>query len=601
MVIDAIGPVAASWLPPRIPLSETMAIAVARLWLISPHRDAAMRATRAHLRSASDVLRVAIVLMGGSPSLASPTRLRSLGRALRRAVLDVLEQLPLEDVIENMRRHRALWKRVGERLHPFERAHELPNTTLAFATLRGTDIATTSFAEKLHEQATHLPFVYLEDGRVRTIAWAAPIEEALRAGNPRSALARLTHRSGELLRRADHLVRIAQTRQLDALQTCVKAIELAAVKGPPAAMLMLASHVARRGRPWSRRVFFAAGQPLRAWTAPDARRPLRGDAIAVIVGAIRRQLVTRAENKRQFPRAVLDRTLGELSLPLDESPRAQRSVVWPRSSELAIPEGQLVRVFVHGGTLAVELFDDNWRHHASCDAAHPVLGDDAATYVVSSSAQLVELHGEKLYARGAQHVVLTVRGTQPMFAGLLAEGQAFDPHAAAMRFDLPRRGTLAVALTIDLGERRLRWVDLPIRRADLDRVGGYRAALAHLGRAFADLGAAGARPTMWDLACIHASARANVIYVRERDGSYTMYRRRDNESRVGRLGRLLSGAADDGKLPTIPTVDAPTWFALVTGIGLPAGSIGYALDPGGLSPDVVRLAAGDLLAELALP
>ena len=51
---------------------------------------------------------------------------------------------------------------------------------------------------------------------------------------------------------------------------------------------------------------------------------------------------------------------------------------------------------------------------------------------------------------------------------------------------------------------------------------------------------------MWDVACIHAAARANTIYIRERDGSFTTYRRRDNETKHARLGRLMSGAADDG-------------------------------------------------------
>ena len=46
--------------------------------------------------------------------------------------------------------------------------------------------------------------------------------------------------------------------------------------------------------------------------------------------------------------------------------------------------------------------------------------------------------------------------------------------------------------------------------------------------------------------------------------------------------------------------DAPTWFALVTGMPLPRGSIGYALDGRHLGADVSRLSAADLIAELAV-
>jgi hypothetical protein len=103
---------------------------------------------------------------------------------------------------------------------------------------------------------------------------------------------------------------------------------------------------------------------------------------------------------------------------------------------------------------------------------------------------------------------------------------------------------------------------------------------------------------MWDLACIHAAARATVIYIRERDGSFTMYRRRDGESPRARLARLMSGADLDGKANAIPPADAPTWVALVTAdLSLPPGSVGYVLDPRAGS-GIEVLAAGDLVADL---
>ena len=161
---------------------------------------------------------------------------------------------------------------------------------------------------------------------------------------------------------------------------------------------------------------------------------------------------------------------------------------------------------------------------------------------------------------------------------------------------------ITVPLTIDLSERRLRWLDVHVKdHRDLKSVGGYRSALAHIGRDFADLIGTHARATMWDVACVHAAARANVVYIRERDGTFTVYRRRDQESKVVRLGRMMSGAADDGRVPELPVTDAPTWFALLSGLPLPRGSVGYALDIRGLPAEgVERQAAGDLIAELSL-
>jgi hypothetical protein len=183
------------------------------------------------------------------------------------------------------------------------------------------------------------------------------------------------------------------------------------------------------------------------------------------------------------------------------------------------------------------------------------------------------------------------------------EAAPFDPRAVHQRFDLRGRSLITVPLTIDIAERRLRWLDVHIKeRGDMYQVGGYRAALAHIGRDFADLLATHARPTMWDLAAIHAAARANLVYIRERDGTFTTYRRRDHESVGARLARVLSGGNDEGKIAAIPATDAPTWFAVVAGdLALPAGSTGYMLDARGAAPNLTRLAAADLIAELAKP
>ena len=628
-VIDTIGPRVVTWLPARIPVKETMALAIARLWLISPNRSAMVKQTAGYLRTATDVLRVACVLMGGNAELVEPMKLRSIARGLRRAVLEALDALDLEQATEDVMRHIGLWKRAGERLHPFELADKLPNAALVFAAARGTNLAKASFGAALRERAIRLPYISVEDDKLRPIAWAGPIEDALRAGNPRSALARLTHRSGELLRRADHLVRMAQTRQPDALNTILKAVELAAQKGSPGTLLTLASHVARRGRAWPRRVFFPKGEVLRAWGTRDERVALRGDAIAVIVGAIRRQLLTRADTRRQFPRAVIDRALVDLLVPINERTSSRAKLAWPRGSELALPEGQMLRLFLHWEQpqdrqvdldLSVAFFDAKWRHVATCDFTNLVVGTRAAVHsgdltdapAPLGASEFVDLHLEQLALQGARHAVMVVFSYNSVpfdqlpfgFAGLMlspAEGEHFDPRAVVQRFDLRGRSLITVPLTIDLAERRMRWLDVHVKdRGALHQVGGYRAALAHVGRDFADLIGVHSRPTMWDVACIHAAARANTIYIRERDGSFTTYRRRDTETKYARLGRLMSGAAEDGKVAAIPSADAPTWFALMSGMPLPKGSQGYALDARGLTTGSELVSAADLISALSL-
>ena len=624
-VIDTIGPRAVEWLPEKITVKETSALVIARLWTIAPKRDAMIKATAPHLRTATDVLRVACVLMGGNAELVNPMRLGPISRGLRRAVLTALDRLAPEQAIEDVMRHQRLWVRAGERLHPFEHVDKLPNAALAFAVARETRLDKVSFGPALRSRAKGLPYVRIVDDVVQRVAWAGPIEEALRAGNPRSALARLTHRPGELLRRADHLVRVAQARQLDGLQTIITAIQLAVARAQPAQLLTLASHLARRARKWERRVFFPKGEVLKAWSTEDRRAPLRLDAIGAIVGQVRAELIERAERRRHFPRAVIDRALGDLLVPINERTASRSRLAWPRGSELPLPQGQALRLFLHWeepvGTrvdldLSVAFFDAAWRHVATCDftnlrvpgAVHS--GDLTSAPPPLGASEFVDLDLEALHASGARHAVMTVFSYNSVpfdrlpfgFAGLMvapAEGTHFEPRAVVQRFDLRGRSLITVPLSIDLGERRLRWLDVHVAsRGEMHEVGGYRAALAHVGKDFEDLLSAAARPTMWDVACIHAAARANTVYIRERDGGFTMYRRRDGESARARLARLMSGADHDGKARAIPAADAPTWVALLRAdLYLPAGSTGYVLDPRTAS-GLALLGAADLVSEL---
>jgi hypothetical protein len=632
VVIDAMGPKTVQWLPARIPVKETMAIALARLWMVAPDRAAMLHAMRAHLATATDVLRVAVVLLGGNPGLVEPMRLGSIGRDLRRTLLEAIDRLPPDQAIEDMWRYRGLWKRVGERLHPYEHAKRLPVATLAFAAVRRTKLDTATFGGAIRDEARGIATVRIVDDRARVTPWASFVEDRLRAGDVRAAAERLGQRPGELLRRVDHLIRVAQARQPDALAAVIGAVEAAATRGSPTMLLGLASHTARRTEPWPRRVFFPKGEVLGAWGIPDGRAPLRSDAIAAIVALLRAELVTRAAGRRNFARAVIDRGIADLRVPLGERGAARPKPAWPRGSELGLPEaaaGTALRWFVHWEDapgmhvdldLSVAMFDAAWRHVATCDLANLVVGDRAAVHsgdLTSAppplgASEFVDLDVDRLRALGARHAMMVVFSHNSIpfdqltcgFAGLVLrprDGDPFDPRAVAPRFDLHGKAMINVPLVIDLETRQLRWLDVPIAgHGVLRRAGGYRAALAHLGRDFADLAASGARPTVWDIATIHAVARANIVYVRERSGAIAAFRRRDKEQTLGRLARLQGGGDADTMLGELPPANAPTWFALLRDdIALPPGSAGYVLDPRSPSAGVERLSAGDLVRDLS--
>jgi hypothetical protein len=630
-VIDAMGPRTVHWLPIRIPVKETMAVTLARLWTVAPDRTAMVNATRSHLTTATDVLRVAAVLLGGNPGLAEPMRLGSLPRNMRRAVLDALDRLPADAVIEDMWRRRGLWKRVGERLHPYEYAARLPVATLGFAAVRQSRLDDSELGAVVRDESRGVATVRIAGDRARVTPWISLVEDRLRAGDARAAAERLGQRPAELLRRVDQLVRVAQARQPDALAAVIGAVEAAAARGAPGMLLGLASHIAQRTAPWPRRVFFPRGEVLKAWGTSDTRAPLRSDAIGALVALLRAELVARAAIKRNFARAVIDRGLCDLRAPTGDRAMSKTRIVWPRGSAIALGDrpDEPIRLFLHWeeppGTridldLSVALFDEAWRHVATCDDTHLVVGDRAVVHsgdLIAAppplgASEFVDIDLPRLRALGARHAVMVVFSYDAIpferlshgFAGVMPrppDDAPFDPRSVTQRFDLRGWSAITVPLAIDLDARRMRWLDVHITgHGALHAVGGYRAALAHIGRDFADLAATGARPTLWDIATIHAAARGNIVYVRHRTGGFAVYRRRDKEQTLARLARIHAGEEPDATVDELPPANAPTWFALLRDdLELPPGSAGYALDPRPGRDGIDRVSAADLVGDLA--
>jgi len=132
-------------LPENIPLKENIAI-VATLQLERIKNDHELLSALTHyLKTATDVLRFAVALCDGDISLASNTVFKGFGRKQRRLILSLLESIA--NIDEDMARYNENWKRLGERLHPFEYEKQYPRACAVFKKLfEGESIVTFSGA-----------------------------------------------------------------------------------------------------------------------------------------------------------------------------------------------------------------------------------------------------------------------------------------------------------------------------------------------------------------------------------------------------------------------------------------------------------------------
>jgi len=316
-------------------------------------------------------------------------------------------------------------------------------------------------------------------------------------------------------------------------------------------------------------------------------------------------------------------------VPLAEKTASRSLVAVPRGSVLDLPEGEHLRFFVHWTEsvgsrvdldLSVALYDAKWWLVDLCDFTNLRLANDAAVHsgdITSGAppqggAEFLDVHAPALLAMGVRYAVPAIFSynsvsfdrMQDAFAGFMvrssADGPHFDAREVEQRFDLQGSAKIAVPLIIDLEARKLRWVDVKIPADDVyQSVHTSRGGLAHLGQDTMAYFGTGARPTLWELACLHAAARTRTVHVLRRDGRVAVLTRAPDEDTGHFLRRLrcLEGATD---VPRLALQAAPTFFAgLSDEPTLPVGSEGYALRFRYTEADQVkRLAAGDLVAAL---
>ncbi|MBU2664728.1 hypothetical protein KOI35_14590 [Actinoplanes bogorensis] len=239
VLIGATVPGRLDWLPAEVPVRETLAVVIAWALLDAPlELDELLAAAGSRWDTATDVARTLWAYSGGDPGLVLPRkpqpggprsawrpghepvvavpapRVRALPRPLRRAVLAHLDARGTANAAEDMLRHPAIWKRLAERLHPFEQVTAHPAAAVAFAALRASRTPRegalgAAILAAFERDPEHLTLTTHPDDRigVRLRTHASLVERAVADGDVPEAVRLLAQRPGELWRRVDQLLR----------------------------------------------------------------------------------------------------------------------------------------------------------------------------------------------------------------------------------------------------------------------------------------------------------------------------------------------------------------------------------------------------------
>jgi len=314
-------------------------------------------------------------------------------------------------------------------------------------------------------------------------------------------------------------------------------------------------------------------------------------------------------------------------VPFNERTASAAAVSLPRGSRIPVPAGKIVRLFLHwcqpekrGRStdldLSVGFYDQAWNPVGVCSYYQlQATGAGGATIAKSAgdlrdgpwpdgATEFVDMDCAAALASGVRYAVVVVNAYAGMsfsqleraFAGLMLrddpEGRHFDPRTVALKFSLAGENGVFMPLVLDVRENVLHWLDVQSKgQLAFNNVASSNQAITKICPELMTYFGSGARPSMADLALLHAAARCGTVLVRGR--SVDRYTRRAGEDASAFHARLRRREPDARGVP-VTLGSAPVLAALFKGdVELPDGSATYALFREQVIPS---LAASDLLS-----
>ncbi|WP_205510245.1 TerD family protein [Paenibacillus elgii] len=492
-------------LPDEIPLKENVGFVVGALL---KYNKASLDLVGKYVKTATDVLRLAVALSDGDVSLAANTKFRKFKRAERRLLLGLLDRCG--NIVEDMLRYKHRWIRLGEILHPTEYKNRYARCQEAFDILRN---------DKPYE------------------TFGGKVELALRRKDTLLAAGLLKTRAGEFARRLDHLLRLSE----DSAQVIDQFAEIADQASTPV-LLQVMAHFSHRQEMRELRTFFPKGNVAKAMAIPNILPGIHPDACEAVVDTCRRTLIRRFSELPLLGDVYIDESLKQYLMPFSQrsASKALRTIV--RGSRVKMPEGDTIRFFLwwkeglvngnHTGRVDIDLsavmYDKNWQYveHISYTnlrsnkykAAHS--GD--ITSAPQGACEFIDLHIPSIVRYGGRFIVASLNSftEQPYcnlpecYAGWMMRqspktGEVFEPSTVADKIDLTADTQIAIPVILDLVERTVIWTDLALKKHPYyyNNVEGNQKGMVLMGKAMTTL----TKPTLYDLFTLHATARGRVV------------------------------------------------------------------------------------------
>lgn len=481
------------YVPNEIPLKENAAFFIASLL---KNNLEAEEQIKLHIKTATDVLRLAVALSDGDISLAENTKFVSFSKKIRRLILQTLEDIGA--ITEDMLRYKNRWKRLGERLHPFEYKNRYSKCFEAFDIIRNNKPFETFYSK---------------------------LEKALVAKDIESARNLLKTRPGEYARRLDHLIRLRE----DASPILEDFKALAKQVSNPV-LLQLRTHFLERNTQKDYRVFFPKGNIGKAhaidWNLPE----IKEEICQKIAQICEQSLIEKFASYESLGKVYLDERLKDYSIPFGLRAASKALKTIPKGSKTDLPKGNILRFFMYwkDGSSRTDLdlsalaLDANNGYKMTI--AYYNLKEEMAyhsgdfTSAPDGASEFIDIDIAKCLKQDIRYIMMSLNSYTKQaysdlpicFAGFMMRqeansGEIFEAQTVKNKFDITANTRIAIPMIFDLVKRKIIWTDLALKDnpSTNNNVHNNLSSMALINEAMTSL----VRPNLYDLFSLHIQAR----------------------------------------------------------------------------------------------
>lgn len=446
----------------------------------------------------------------GDISLATNAKFRSFKRKERRLLLELLQGCGF--IEEDMLRYKNRWIRVGERLHPGEYDEkQFGKVITAFNKLRN---------------------------EVKIETFGGKVVKAIETENYKTALNLLKKRPGELARKLDHLLRLAQDKNM-----IVNTFKDVASDVSTPVLLQVKEHFAHRTEELKSRVFFPKGNLARCYCIENDLPEIDVKYCNAIVKICENALIENYKSKDFLGNVYVDESIKGFCVPYSQrsANKAMKNVT--RGSRFKInDDANFIRLGIHWKNelyngieyrtdidLSCSFLDENFSHLDHVSYTHlknkySVHSGDlvGAPRESGGAAEFIDININKAVDHGVKYAAVQIYGfTRTKFSdldemlfnwqeGVDADcGDIFEPTRVQQSMNLGFNSDCGIPVVFDLENKEVIWCDLSLTtRSDFPRcvegnIRGLSATTMGICNAY--------KPQMYDLALLHVAARGLLV------------------------------------------------------------------------------------------